>query len=112
MQHILVELFTDLGADCLAFQTADDALFYLMDTKRKCALLITDYTLPGQLDGKELAMMVHQRWPQVPIIVATGYGSEVGGDLPSQIAFLQKPWSVELMVETAHNVMQTSNSAM
>lgn len=27
---------------------------------------------------EELAFMVKQRWPEVPVIVTTGYGSEVG----------------------------------
>ncbi|EPM70746.1 response regulator receiver protein [Pseudomonas syringae pv. theae ICMP 3923] len=61
-------------------------LIYLLQSKTHCALLITDFTLPGQLDGKELAMMVHQRWPSTPILVTTGYGAEVSRGLPPGIA--------------------------
>ncbi|AVB18711.1 MULTISPECIES: response regulator [Pseudomonas syringae group] len=76
-------------------------LIYLLQSKTHCALLITDFTLPGQLDGKELAMMVHQRWPSTPILVTTGYGAEVSRGLPPGIAFLQKPWSLDELVHTA-----------
>lgn len=105
MQSILVDMFMDLGADCEAFVTADDALIHLMQSKTVCSLLVTDYTLPGQLDGRELACMVRQRWPEMPVIVTTGYGSEVGNDLPPGVAFLQKPWSIDLMVNTASGLI-------
>lgn len=105
MQSILVDMFTDVGADCTTFVTANDALIHLMQSKSKCVLLITDFTLPGRLDGRELAFLAHQRWPEMPVIVTTGYGSEVGSDLPPRVAFLQKPWSVDLMMRTASNIV-------
>lgn len=109
MRGILVGLFTDLGAECAAFVTADDALIHLMQSSSPCSLLVTDYTLPGQLDGKELALMVNERWPEVPIVVTTGYGSEIGDDLPPRIAFLRKPWSIGFMIATVEELMQAAS---
>lgn len=106
MQSLMVEIFTDLGATCLAFITADDGLMYLMQSQVPCSLVVTDYTLPGQLDGRELAFMVRERWPNVPVIVTTGYGIEVGNDLPERVAFLQKPWSIQLMIETVRGILR------
>lgn len=99
MQSVLLEIFTELGGDCRAFITADDALIHLLQANQAPTLIVTDYTLPGQLDGRELALMVNQRWPAVPILLISGYGSEIAGGLPERIAFLQKPWSVEQLVE-------------
>lgn len=110
MHRLMVDIFTDLGADCSAFFSADDALMHLIKVKSPCALLVTDFTLPGQLDGRELALMVHQRWPHIPVIVTTGYGSEVGNDLPPGIAFLRKPWSLEQMAETARHMMSQGHA--
>ncbi|MFJ5299088.1 response regulator [Pseudomonas sp. NPDC088368] len=111
MQSILVDMFTDVGAECAAFVTADDALIHLMQSKIECVLLVTDFTLPGQLDGRELAFMVSERWPDMPVIVTTGYGSEVGDDLPPFVAFLQKPWSIDLMMQTASMILSTATSS-
>ncbi|WP_116893758.1 response regulator [Pseudomonas syringae] len=104
MRGLIVELFTDLGASCIPFITADDAMVYLLQCKTHCILLITDYTLPGQLDGRELALLVHQKWPDLPVIVTTGYGTEVSEGLPKGIVFLSKPWSVDALVETARTM--------
>lgn len=105
MHRLIVEIFSELGADCTAFITADDALIYLLQAGNPCELLITDFTLPGQLDGKELALMVQQRRPGTPIIVTTGYGAEVSRDLPLGIAFLQKPWSLEQLIQIARQML-------
>lgn len=61
--------------------------------------------LPGELVGRELAFMVRERWPDVPVIVTTGYGIEVGNSVPERVAFLQTPWSVQLMVETLRGIL-------
>lgn len=98
MQNILLEVFTDLGGKCAAFHTADDALMHLLEAKHPPEMLITDFTLPGQLDGRELALMVNQRWSNVPILLISGHGSEIVGGLPERITFLQKPWSIEQLV--------------
>ncbi|OSN24793.1 Transcriptional regulatory protein BasR [Pseudomonas syringae pv. actinidiae] len=105
MRGLIVEIFTDLGASCISFITADDAMVHLLQCKAHCTLLITDYTLPGQLDGKELALLVHQKWPVVPVIVTTGYGMEVSEGLPEGIAFLRKPWSIETLVEKVRTMI-------
>lgn len=60
MHRLMVGIFTDLGADCSAFFSADDALMHLIKVKSPCALLVTDFTLPGQLDGRELALLMLQ----------------------------------------------------
>lgn len=101
MQKLMIDIFMDLGADCTAFVTADDALIHLMRAQSPCALLVTDFTLSGQLDGRELAVMVHERWSDMPVILTTGYGHEVGRNLPDGIVLLFKPWSVEALVQTA-----------
>lgn len=105
MRSLVEDVFTDLGASCMSFITADDALMHLLQSKTPCTLLVTDFTLPGQLDGRELALMAHQRWPELPIIITTGFGPEVGNQLPEGIAFLRKPWSLELMIETAQTLV-------
>lgn len=107
MRTLVVDIFTEIGHSCVSFITADDALMHLLQSQERCTLLVTDYTLPGQLDGRELALMVRQRWPAVPVIVTTGFGSEVGNELPAGVAFLRKPWSVDALIEIA--IALTSN---
>ncbi len=41
-------------------------------------ILVTDFRMEG-MNGLELARQVHQKNPQVPVIIVTGYGPIEGG---------------------------------
>ncbi len=41
-------------------------------------ILVTDFRMEG-MNGLELARQVHQKNPQVPVIIVTGYGPVEGG---------------------------------
>ncbi|APQ11861.1 response regulator [Pseudomonas oryzihabitans] len=84
-----------LGWTCVRFDNADDALVELLQKKEAPALVITDHLMPGQLRGGELAQMLLQRWPQLPMVITSGYGYEITTALPPQVIYLQKPWTLD-----------------
>jgi CheY-like chemotaxis protein len=47
--------------------------------KEKFDILVTDFRMEG-MNGLELARHIHQRDPQVPVIIVTGYGPLDGAD--------------------------------
>lgn len=47
--------------------------------KEKFDILVTDFRMEG-MNGLELARQIHQRDPQVPVIIVTGYGPVDGGN--------------------------------
>ena len=50
-------------------------------------ILVTDFRMDG-MNGLELARKVHERNPEVPVIIVTGYGPVEGGK--DVVACLQK----------------------
>ena len=46
--------------------------------QEKFDILVTDFRMEG-MNGLELAKLIHQRDPQVPVIIVTGYGPVDGG---------------------------------
>ncbi|WP_145006656.1 response regulator [Pseudomonas oryzihabitans] len=84
-----------LSWTCMRFDNADDALVHLLQQQQAPALVITDHLMPGQLRGGELAQMLLQRWPTLPLVITSGYGYEITTALPPQVIFLQKPWTLD-----------------
>lgn len=80
---------------CRQFDNADDALVHLLQQQQAPGLVITDHLMPGQLRGGELAEMLLQRWPALPMVITSGYGYEITTALPEQVIFLQKPWTLD-----------------
>jgi CheY-like chemotaxis protein len=46
--------------------------------QQKFDILVTDFRMEG-MNGLELARQIHQKDPQVPVIIVTGYGPVDGG---------------------------------
>ncbi len=53
-------------------------------------LLVTDLGLPG-MSGEDLAREVQQRWPDLPVVIASGYG-RTGAQIAG-VQFISKPYS-------------------
>ncbi len=73
---------------------ADDAATALriLEERRDVRLLFTDVQMPGALNGLDLVRKVHQRWPNVLLLVTSG-GMTLGNeDIPDDGRFVAKPY--------------------
>ncbi|KII33497.1 response regulator [Pseudomonas fluorescens] len=105
LRDLMEEILSEVGAACVAFSTADDALIHLLASDTRCALIIADHGLPGQVQGAELAELARDRWPDTPVIITSGWTDTFIG-LPPATNFLAKPWSLEDLVMAVANLLQ------
>jgi PAS domain S-box-containing protein len=83
----------DLGHQVVEATSGKEALAKLRDNPFD--LVITDYAMP-QMNGGQLASAITAEWPNVKVIVATGY-SEMPEELRGKFERLGKPfWSHDL----------------
>jgi CheY-like chemotaxis protein len=57
-------------------------------------VVVTDYNMPG-FDGLELADQIKQRWPNLPVVIVTGYP---GVEMASRHEVLDKGIDVHVIV--------------
>jgi DNA-binding NtrC family response regulator len=76
--------------------SADAALRLL--SKETVSVLFTDVDMPGSLDGLMLASRVRDRFPHMPIIITSGHRTVAPEQLPSNGAFLTKPYLPEQII--------------
>jgi CheY-like chemotaxis protein len=81
------EMLRQLGHRVYEASGATQALGMLRSGLQVDAV-ITDYVMP-RVNGAELAEAVRQRFPQLPVMVITGYA---GGSLPGDLPQLGKPF--------------------
>lgn len=105
LRPLMTDILQGLRANCVSFETADDALMHLLESRGDCALLIADHGVPGQIQGTELATMVRDKWPTVPVIITSGYVLNPE-DLPEGVVYLQKPWDIDVLIETIGELLQ------
>ena len=84
-----VDMLERLGCMVSAVGSAEQAL-ELLDRGDRFGLLLTDLGLPG-MTGEELAAEVKRRFPELPVVIASGYGKS--DSPPNGLRFIGKPYS-------------------
>jgi signal transduction histidine kinase len=84
-----VAMLEDLGHVATEVPSGDAAL-QLLGSDTVIDLVITDHAMPG-MTGTELAAHIRQSWPELPIVIASGY-AELPGDEDLGLPRLSKPY--------------------
>ncbi|MGA2245058.1 MAG: response regulator [Verrucomicrobiota bacterium] len=74
-------------------------------------LVLTDYWMP-RMNGDELAMLIKQKWPNLPIILASGSWHGVStfqSSTPGVDCLLNKPFSMAELREAVELVLPMSS---
>jgi CheY-like chemotaxis protein len=69
-------------------------------------LLLVDLVLP-EVNGRELAETLRKRWPNLPVILMSGYLSEEELMPPPPSSFLQKPMLPSAVVQAIEALLKT-----
>jgi signal transduction histidine kinase len=70
--EVTAALLEDLDHTVIAANSAAEALELLADRAGTIDLLLTDHAMPG-MTGIDLAAKVRESWPELPIVLASGY---------------------------------------
>ena len=84
-----VDMLERLGCVVAAVGSGEQAL-EILGQGRDFDLLLTDLGLPG-MTGEQLAEEVRERFPNLPVIIASGYGKS--NPDPGGLRFIGKPYS-------------------
>ncbi|MBS0280507.1 MAG: response regulator, partial [Proteobacteria bacterium] len=82
-------MLEDLGHTALEARSGPEALDIL--EKNPVDLVITDQAMP-QMSGMQLISAIRERWPDLPVILATGY-AELPAGAAQGMPKLAKPFS-------------------
>lgn len=94
----IVRSLTRLGYAAAEAGHAQAALA-LLETRQSPDLVLSDIQLPNGMSGIGLAEMIQHRWPQLPIILMTGF-QDPAVALPAGVTVLHKPFTQERLAET------------
>ena len=95
------DMFLDAGYRVLEAGNADEALRFF-ETNADIGLLFTDVSMPGSMNGSDLARHVAERWPRVGIIMASGRPRPES--LPLGTQFHAKPYEPTNVLRHAREI--------
>ena len=100
---VTVGLLEQLGYQALFSESAADALTRLQHGE-KIDLVLSDIVMPGGMDGIELAAEVRRRYPDIPVLLTSGY-SDAARDAEPRYAILRKPFELSDLVKALGEAM-------
>jgi PAS domain S-box-containing protein len=96
-----------LGYRVTGVHSAAEALKAFHQQPGGIDLVITDLTMPG-MNGTDLADALHEVRPELPIIMASGFGGLRTAHFargPGRRAVLQKPFTTEVLARAVHQLL-------
>ena len=95
-------MIEDLGHTVMGARSAEEALA-LLSSGAGVDCVISDHAMPG-MTGLELAAQLSRRWPDLPVILATGYADVLDHSAMS-IPFLPKPYRQQTLATLLSQVL-------
>jgi PAS domain S-box-containing protein len=96
-------LLDELGFQCTVVHSAQEALERLSGGERP-KLIFSDVIMPGGISGVELARKVRQRYPELPILLTTGYSEQAAG--AHGFPVLHKPYEMETLASALGQLLK------
>jgi PAS domain S-box-containing protein len=100
-------MLNELGYEATITHSAKEALDRLAGGDRP-KLVFSDIVMPGGISGLELARKLRSRFPEMPILLTTGYSEEVGGTHGFPV--LQKPYELESLSGAVQKVLKQGSA--
>ncbi|KAA2237876.1 response regulator [Salinarimonas soli] len=98
------DVLEDAGFLVVEAMDAQDALAQL-EAHPEVDILFTDVQMPGELDGVALARIVHDRRPDVRLVIASGRARLEPQDIPDNGRFVPKPYRPDELVGVMREVL-------
>jgi two-component system NtrC family sensor kinase len=93
---IATALLNELGYQVTRVASAPTALEVLRSGET-FDLVFSDVVMPGGMNGVELAQRIREDYPDLPVVLTTGYYNAVDKPLPRGVPVLRKPYDIAEM---------------
>lgn len=103
------EMLHDEGFEVTSVESGDDAAAVLEN--ERFHLWLTDVRMPGVKDGTDLAVYACQHVPRLPVVIVSGYASELESrlkELDGKVTFLSKPFLFGDLSAAIHSALLAS----
>ena len=89
-------MLDDLGCTAVQASSAEQAL-KVLDSELRIDVVVTDLAMPV-MTGAELAQHIKQRWPNMPVLLASGYADKLS-EADAALPHIGKPFSQSALVQ-------------
>ncbi|MBH2035886.1 MAG: response regulator [Pseudomonadales bacterium] len=105
--EFLCEILQEEGFSVEPQISADAASIYLEEHSNRVSLLLTDITMPGKLNGADLANQFGDRYPDKPIMIMSGFETPETSGVRHEVSFIKKPWALGQLLDCVEGALKS-----
>jgi nitrogen-specific signal transduction histidine kinase/ActR/RegA family two-component response regulator len=112
LRRVVVRQLDEIGYQVLEAEDAEAAVAIL--EREPVAVLFTDVVLPGGTSGYELARTAIARWPEIKVVLTSGFPDNRTGNgdgRPDNLKLLSKPYRREDIARVLHDALHAGESS-
>jgi DNA-binding response OmpR family regulator len=100
IREVIAEGLEDARFDVIQAATGDEAISVIRETHETITALVTDFHMPGEADGADVAFCIRRRWPDMPVVIATGRPDVLkqNWQVEHGYRFLKKPYGPRQLI--------------
>lgn len=108
IREIMSKSLQDAGYEVLEAANGDIAVALMREPPRTFSLLVTDFHMPGDADGSQVAARVRQLIPEIPVIIASGRPEALKASWQTELGYrlLKKPYLPSDLIRLARSLVQ------
>jgi CheY-like chemotaxis protein len=72
IREIMTEYLQDAGYEVVDVENGQSAVELLRAPSKLFSILVTDFHMPGDIDGSQVAQYVREAFPAIPVVIASG----------------------------------------
>jgi CheY-like chemotaxis protein len=110
VQEIAGMLLDQLGYRVFRAQSAAAAL-QLLESGEAVDLVFSDIIMPGELDGIALARRVKEEYPDVAVLLTSGYAKAANAHEAS-VPILRKPYQLATLARAIRNALDAESARL
>jgi CheY-like chemotaxis protein len=112
VREVAERILQDLGFETLSAVDGRHALQVMERAGDRIAVVLLDLSMP-RMGGQETLRHVRERWPNLPVIMMSGYteeavASQFSDNGPGMTAFLQKPFLAEDLMDVLRRTLEVT----
>ncbi len=99
--EITCMMLEDVGLEIIQAASAEEALAIIGENEGPPPfdIVLTDVVMPG-LSGVQLARRLNRRWPELPVVLVSGFSEELATGYGAQYELLRKPFTRGALLES------------
>ncbi|MBV8889777.1 MAG: PAS domain S-box protein [Alphaproteobacteria bacterium] len=103
VKEIAASLLDQLGYQVNAVDSATEAM-QVLDSGERVDLVFSDVVMPGDFDGLALANRVSKEYPQIPVLLTSGY-AKAASAAEKGFTILRKPYRLAALAEAVRDAL-------